>query len=352
MKSHVSKKVRGSRLMVSGTTCGEALVYKKLKDGVEKLADVVKKMSNDSFIAMAQTSIGENTAVRKMKKDIQEMHEHFSSSFTLMDRIRTQTENKYKESKSEEARVQRFLRRVDIAVNRAASELEGAKIQLADSQEDYDTAKSHYDRAQASYATEIARHAAAQAEKDRWETACLATSWIPLVNIGTCLKYDAEIGDLNTAQQRLNDRTKDFKNKGRWLEEVNNMKEKLELKQRQLKLYQSQMKTKQHQLTEENKLLETKNRLYAQSVHHFQMLETEINVVFARSKETNEYTSSGTSMDSLIMRLQGVEEHLQTNQHLLRMDPKILTAISANLTRIKKSVDKMKEKNVSPDLWL
>ena len=146
--------------------------------------------------------MGERTAVRKMKKDIGEMHALFSNAFNLMDGLRIQTENKYKKSKNEEALVQTRLRKVDREVNTAASNLKGGQIQLADIQKDYDTAKSYYDSAQRDYNHEWRRHQAAKREKDHWETVCYATIWIPLVNVGTCLKYDAELGDLSSARQR------------------------------------------------------------------------------------------------------------------------------------------------------
>ena len=80
--------------------------------------------------------MGERTAVRKMKKDIGEMHALFSNAFNLMDGLRIQSENEYKKSKNEEALVQTRLRKADREVNTAAFNLKDGKIQLADIQKE------------------------------------------------------------------------------------------------------------------------------------------------------------------------------------------------------------------------
>ena len=80
--------------------------------GVEKLADTVTKIANEDFTAKTETPLDQQNFWKCLQQNFTSIHKHFEIAEKQMKKLRTETQNKYKDSKCREATVKRNLEKL------------------------------------------------------------------------------------------------------------------------------------------------------------------------------------------------------------------------------------------------
>ena len=88
------------------------LLLIELGAGVEKLADTVTKIANEDFTAKTETPLDQQNFLKSLQENFTSIHKHFEIAETQMKELRTETQNKYKDSKCREATVKRNLEKL------------------------------------------------------------------------------------------------------------------------------------------------------------------------------------------------------------------------------------------------
>ena len=262
------------------------LLLIELGAGVEKLADTVTKIANEDFTAKTETPLDQQNFLKSLQQNFTSIHKHFEIAEKQMKKLRTETQNKYKDSKCREATVKRNLEKLKTEIATIESDLRSQGMDLMMVTRDLKRARNVYNSAQREHKQAHERHLVAKKDEKYWNTVCWATVWIPFVGIGTCIKSGVTGCELHRTSELKIARFK-------YLETTTNLRNKavkrLENKEKALRNRISQkdnIEKKIRNSTVEIKKLELENYLYAESVKDLQSLNTEVDLLARRSQTT------------------------------------------------------------------